>query len=196
KGKIRYYPSDGVGRPAAHDQMDINTSALFVSYQPYFTNDWFALDGSNDYHLLPASEAAGKGFTPPAPTPTNYWYNPYFGNTVQLPGDRNIGAISGASSTTAVNANESMPTSFSLQQNYPNPFNPTTTIQFQLPTESIVTLKVYNLLGQEIRTLVNGDLHAGVHIVSFDASNLSSGIYVYRLQAGEFSQVRRMMLIK
>jgi len=95
-----------------------------------------------------------------------------------------------------VNVNESMPTSFSLQQNYPNPFNPTTTIQFQLPTESIVTLKVYNLLGQEIRTLVNGDLHAGVHIVSFDASNLSSGIYVYRLQAGEFSQVRRMMLIK
>ncbi|RNC84508.1 MAG: T9SS C-terminal target domain-containing protein [Balneola sp.] len=89
-----------------------------------------------------------------------------------------------------------LPSSFNLEQNYPNPFNPTTNISFSLPNSSKVLLTVYNLLGQEVAQLVNGELSGGNHIVQFDASGLSSGIYVYRIQAGSFVQTKKMMLIK
>ncbi len=87
-------------------------------------------------------------------------------------------------------------TSFELSQNYPNPFNPSTTIRFALPSASNVNLKVFNALGQEVAELVNSELNAGMHSVSFNASNLSSGVYYYRLTAGEFSQINKMMLVK
>ncbi|PIP28665.1 hypothetical protein COX28_03575, partial [Candidatus Kuenenbacteria bacterium CG23_combo_of_CG06-09_8_20_14_all_39_39] len=90
----------------------------------------------------------------------------------------------------------SIPNNFSLNQNYPNPFNPTTTISYSLPTTSYVTLIVYNLTGQEVTTLVNKEETAGSYEVQFSASNLPSGIYFYKLHAGEFSQVRRMQLVK
>ncbi len=85
---------------------------------------------------------------------------------------------------------------FTLDQNYPNPFNPSTNISFTLPQQSNVSLKVYNLLGQEVVTLVNEIKTAGQHSVSFDASQLSSGMYIYRLEAGSSIQTRKMMLIK
>ena len=85
---------------------------------------------------------------------------------------------------------------FSLSQNYPNPFNPTTTISYQLPEKSIVTLKVYDILGREIAELVNESKEAGNYKVTFDASNLSSGIYYYQIKAGNFVQSRKMLLIK
>ncbi|HTY01625.1 MAG TPA: right-handed parallel beta-helix repeat-containing protein, partial [Bacteroidota bacterium] len=75
-GQVRYYPSDGVGKPAPHDIFDVTASDLFVSYQPYFDNDWTALDGTNNYHLKSNSAASGKGWTPPAS-----WVNPYFGTS-------------------------------------------------------------------------------------------------------------------
>ena len=96
---------------------------------------------------------------------------------------------------TSVETDE-IPVLFSLGQNYPNPFNPSTVIGYQLPVSSEVSIEVYNLLGRRVATLVNERKPAGHHNVTFDASGLSSGLYVYRIQAGEFVQTRKMMLVK
>ncbi len=86
---------------------------------------------------------------------------------------------------------------FELQQNYPNPFNPSTTIPFVLDKNALVTLKVYNMLGQEVATLVNNQMtSAGMHTVKFDATDLSTGMYIYRIKAGNQMQTKRMMLVK
>ena len=89
-----------------------------------------------------------------------------------------------------------VPKVFAFTQNYPNPFNPTTQIAFSLPQQSTVKLKVFNVLGQEVATLVNGSLSAGTHSVTFDARNLASGLYIYRLTADNFTSVKKMMLLK
>ena len=108
-------------------------------------------------------------------------------------------------SVTAVETStSSMPVTFQLNQNYPNPFNPTTTISYQLPSNGFVTLKVYNILGKEIATLVNGPQQAGSYTTRFDASQLSSGAYFYQLRIGVQSdgkpdqavQTRKMLLLK
>ncbi len=88
------------------------------------------------------------------------------------------------------------PQSFQLFQNYPNPFNPTTVISYQLPVPSAVLLKVYDLMGREVATLVNQWQAAGRYDVPFNAANLSSGVYFYRLSAGTFSETKKMMLVK
>lgn len=88
------------------------------------------------------------------------------------------------------------PKEFSLSQNYPNPFNPTSTIEFTLPAAIDVRLEVYNINGQLVSTLVDSRLNAGQHSVVFDASNLASGVYLYRIIAGNFMETRRMTLIK
>ncbi|MBL1212480.1 MAG: T9SS type A sorting domain-containing protein [Ignavibacteriae bacterium] len=85
---------------------------------------------------------------------------------------------------------------YELSQNYPNPFNPTTTISFTIPEASDVTLKVYDMIGQEVATLVNSEMSAGKFNVSFDASNLASGTYVYELRAGKTVITNKMMLLK
>jgi hypothetical protein len=87
-------------------------------------------------------------------------------------------------------------TDFKVEQNYPNPFNPATVIGYQLSVNSFVSLKVYDLLGNEVRTLVNEYKRAGSYEADFDASGLSSGIYYYQLKAGEFNQVKKMLLVK
>ncbi len=89
-----------------------------------------------------------------------------------------------------------LPASFGLAQNYPNPFNPTTSISFDLPVASHVELDVFNILGQKVTTLVNGEMEAGTQVVEFDASPYSTGIYFYRLNAGDFSDTRKMLLVK
>jgi hypothetical protein len=89
-----------------------------------------------------------------------------------------------------------VPDGFSLSQNYPNPFNPTTTIQFSIPKQSNVELKVFNVLGQEVATLVAQTMAPGRYTVDFDASKLASGAYVYRLKAGNFLSVNKMILMK
>ena len=89
-----------------------------------------------------------------------------------------------------------IPNQFALYQNYPNPFNPTTNIKFDLPEASWVTLKVYNIIGQEVASLINGEVNAGYHSVSFDGSKLPSGTYIYRLQTGNFIQTKKMVLLK
>jgi hypothetical protein len=89
-----------------------------------------------------------------------------------------------------------IPENFNLRQNYPNPFNPTTQINYSIPSSQKVVLKVYDELGKEVATLVNKDQSAGNYSVDFNASNLASGVYFYRLQAGNFIQMKKMILMK
>ncbi len=92
--------------------------------------------------------------------------------------------------------NENIPNNYVLQQNYPNPFNPSTTIEFSIPKTEFVTLKIYNLLGQEVATLVSERLRAGSYTYSWDAGVLASGVYYYNLTAGEFQEVKKMILLR
>lgn len=89
-----------------------------------------------------------------------------------------------------------IPTKFVLSQNYPNPFNPSTTIRYNLPKEAMVSIKVYDMLGREMKTLIKEYKSAGSYNVEFNASNLTSGIYFYRLTAGDFTQVKKLVLMK
>ena len=88
------------------------------------------------------------------------------------------------------------PTSFVLEQNYPNPFNPSTVISWQLPVSSHVSLKVYDILGKEVMTLVNEHREAGYCETRFEGSSLASGMYIYRLSAGNFISTKKMLMIK
>jgi hypothetical protein len=91
---------------------------------------------------------------------------------------------------------ETLPTVYALTQNFPNPFNPTTIINFSVPKEEFVTLNVYNSIGQKVATLVNESKTAGTYQVDFDAANLSSGIYFYKITAGNFNETKKMILMK
>lgn len=97
---------------------------------------------------------------------------------------------------TGVSSNIEIPKSYDLSQNYPNPFNPSTTIKFAIPQSSLVTLKVYNILGKEVASLVNENMSAGNYEVDFNAAALSSGSYFYRITAGDFTSVKKMLLVK
>ena len=99
--------------------------------------------------------------------------------------------------TTRIINNETIvPNSYSLSQNYPNPFNPETKIDFSIPVNGLVTIKIFDITGKEIETLVNSSLSKGSYSVNFNASNLSTGIYFYKLISGSFSETKKMMLIK
>lgn len=89
-----------------------------------------------------------------------------------------------------------VPSAFNIEQNYPNPFNPSTTIRFSIPTNTRLSLKVYNTLGQEVATLADGEFGAGTYSVQWNASGFASGVYFYRLQAGNFAETKKLMLLK
>ena len=100
-------------------------------------------------------------------------------------------------STTAVEqTNLGLPTTFRLEQNYPNPFNPSTTIEFALVERSSVKLKVFDVTGKEVAILVNESLVPGTYKVTFEANRLPSAIYFYRIEAGRFLQIKKLMLLK
>ena len=96
----------------------------------------------------------------------------------------------------AVKASNKIPVSYELFQNYPNPFNPSTTIRFQIPASSKVSLKIYDILGREVADLVNKRLSPGSYNINWNAGMLSSGIYIYRLQAGDFVKSKKLLLLK
>jgi len=106
------------------------------------------------------------------------------------------GATWSISGTVGVESEDQIPTQYSLGQNYPNPFNPSTTISFSILNSEFITLKVFDVLGNEAATLVNEEKSAGTYQVEFDANKLSSGIYFYKLQAGNFIETKKMILMK
>lgn len=92
--------------------------------------------------------------------------------------------------------NDLLPTEFRLEQNYPNPFNPSTTIQFAVPKTSNVTLRIYDILGREVATLIDEKYQPGQYKIIFEAGQLASGLYVYRIQAGDFLETKKLMLLR
>jgi hypothetical protein len=122
-------------------------------------------------------------------------------------GENHSFVLSGAQPTIVINkifndftdvkiVDDQIPNNYVLDQNYPNPFNPSTVIKYSLPEASFVTLKIYNLLGQEVAVLVNNEQSSGVYQATFDASLLSSGVYFYSLQTKNFTATKKMMLMK
>ena len=106
------------------------------------------------------------------------------------------GEVSVTVTITGIENESGLPTEFSLAQNYPNPFNPETKIRYQLPSSNIVTLKIYNIIGEEVATLVNREQSAGRYEVAFNAKNFPSGLYFYRLSAGNFAETKKMIVLK
>ena len=98
--------------------------------------------------------------------------------------------------TGSSNSIENVPQTYSLHQNYPNPFNPVTNINFDIPKNCIVSIKVYDITGREISTLVDQSVPAGSYNVEFDATNIASGTYFYKIQAGDFVATKKMLLVK
>jgi len=128
---------------------------------------------------------------------TLYYYVKAIYTTEQLSPSTNIVTTRSAQiQKESIDEKLSKPEEFKLSQNYPNPFNPSTKIRYSVPEMGFVTLKVYDVVGSEVATLVNEEKPAGSYEIDFDSSDLTSGIYFYRLQANDFTQIRKMILLK
>jgi hypothetical protein len=131
-----------------------------------------------------------------------YWRVQSVNSKGQLSAYSELGQFSTKSSVTAVTSNSSaLPKEFAVSQNYPNPFNPSTLINYALPKSSLVTIKIYNILGQEVKTLVNSQLQAGNYTAQWNGDNnfgrtVASGVYIYQVKAGQFVKTMKMMLLK
>jgi hypothetical protein len=177
--------------------MGIGFSA-YTSVLSYYTNNvdsfYFRIPGSQyativEYYLaaqdiaLPVPKistlpAGGSGTTPPGstPPPTRFTYT--------------------VTPVSNINTNTEAPKDFNLYVNYPNPFNPSTTIKFDIPFGSFVKLTIYDILGKEVAVLVNNKLNPGQYNIIWNASGFNSGVYFYRISAGDYTSVKKMLLIK
>ena len=165
---------------------------LFVRFEPY---EYF-YEGADDLPAGPRSYI-GNGRDASSQPPFNYFPFTEESEKVLLAEiSRMVVLGGGPTPDKIVNENSITPSAFKLLQNYPNPFNPTTTIEYNLPKMSTVMLTVYNPNGQVIKQLVNQKQEPGRYTVTWDASSLPSGVYFYRLQAGDFQQVNKCLLIK
>lgn len=154
---------------------------------PYFTNS-VKLQNLNNTYTVVSGLAPNKQYFWRVRSKSDDGLYSYYSNTGRF----------GIESTTDVNDPvENIPDKYALYQNYPNPFNPSTTIKFDLPEDSRVTLKIYNLLGQEVMTVINDQrMKAGRYSKDVNLSNLSSGVYVYRLETNGFTSIKKMIMIK
>jgi hypothetical protein len=191
-----------------HDAM--GTSSLLAAMQQNF------IGGVRNYSsgIEPFTYFVSWTSSPP---PTYYpeswfWYNYHEAVLANTYEDMNCASAGGFDSTayailrgigdylnlgmTGIAHETGLPTTFLLEQNYPNPFNPITVIRYQLPVNGYVSLKVFDMLGREIATLVDGMQDAGFKSIQFDASRIPSGVYLYRLNAGTWVQIKKMVLMK
>jgi hypothetical protein len=173
------------------------------------------IDTGVDFHIV--VEVAGTlgdtlqflldNGTPPTNRTSSYrngalglgWYNRADPNYPHTPSYENLlltASIAVPKDTIEIVTPTSIPLQYALDQNYPNPFNPSTTIKFQMPLKGFVTLRIYDIIGRKVATLVNGFKEAGPHDVKFDASNLPSGVYFYRITAGTYAETKKLVLIK
>ncbi len=190
------------------DELEVSKLSLFQIPQANFTLNLYGVELNKDYHFDFFADHNGDGMYQDPPT-DHAWKTDFNSGSkgdvvLNFTHNTNFTNIAWPYNTTDVERDdEILPEAFSLKQNYPNPFNPTTKIKFTLPaveTSYMTSLRVYNILGKEITTLINKELSTGTYEIEFSAtnagSNLSSGIYFYQLKAGSFSEVRKMMLMK
>lgn len=178
--------------------MQQNTNTYAMLYDIEFVDQRTGYVVGEDGAILHTLDG-GVTWTPEQTTTNVTFTNVSFPSisTGYVVGERGVilKTTNGVSAVKARTENQA-PSSFSLEQNFPNPFNPQTTIQFSLPLANRVTLKVYNVLGKEVATLIDQSLEPGEHQVDFDAAHLASGIYFYQLQAGDYTETKKMIVQK
>jgi plastocyanin len=140
---------------------------------------------------------------PAAPAPWEFTHtfttvglHPYYCEPHGGPGGQDMAGVIIVQNPVSVDDEKLIADKFELMQNFPNPFNPSTKIEYRISDRSFVSLKVYNILGDEVATLVNEEKQTGVYNVNFNASGLSSGMYLYKLQAGSFVEMKKMILLR
>ncbi len=158
---------------------------LIGGYSGYkFTTAFVGTDSTINSHVQQVTDSTGKSNIVTLVSGEDYSY-------------MNIGTVQRVTAIElGLGTNGSLPKNFVLSQNYPNPFNPSTVIQFELPAQEKVTLTIYNILGERVATLLDAELSAGYHSVTFDASKLASGIYIYQLTGFHVNITKKMMLTK
>jgi hypothetical protein len=170
---------------------------VFASYQSGGIAGYSLSDGQGKFlidGLAPGSytvSADVPGYTLAGSAQTSPSYD-VSGNAIGGTVSLSLGSLT----TSVQTVTKVLPTTYSIEQNYPNPFNPSTTIRYTLSVSGMVSVRVYNILGQLIATLVNGNQNAGRYAVTFNASSFSSGVYFYRIESGSFAAVKKMMLLK
>jgi hypothetical protein len=181
------------------DMSEINRVTLDQILVPDFSVFLDGIEVGHDYNIDFYADLNGNGGydAPPVDHAWRLTFNAMNGDFMQdFSHNTNFTDIQWPPPTAVENDVFAAPEGYSLFQNYPNPFNPSTTIKFNLEKASFVTLKVYDILGNEVAVLVKGNLEKGIHEVDFNASIVNSGVYFYRLEAGAFTQVKKMTLLK
>ena len=186
------FVSDNDGITWAEETSSLENVNCFVA-----VNDQL-LAGTDDNGVYLSGDDGGiwASFSSGLPGNTRVWSLTVSSDGIFAGTNRGIWRRPLSEMTTDVKNSIELPKNFSLEQNYPNPFNPTTTINYSLPKRSLVTLKIYDVLGREIATLVNEEKNSGTYKVIWDAKNMTSGVYFYQLRVGSFSQTEKMILLR
>lgn len=171
-----------VGGPAMPTKIQDVFLKYKIGYKPYFETVKMTANADTFSAFVPELQAGGTMFL--------------YITALDSFGRRFQSGVASYSNTTSVKEHLELPKQFSLSQNYPNPFNPSTTIKYSLPASGVATIKIFDILGREIKTLVNEQRDAGEHSVTFNAFDLPSGIYFYQLRSGTSTATKKMLLLK
>jgi len=185
---LYYMVYTGMNRATEVQRIGVATSSDGISWTKYTGNPVLSPGGTGSWDR---KTLIGGGVVMVRDT-FRLWYTGFDANGVTRFGYATSPRVKGG----VTEGTRELPQSCLLLQNYPNPFNPSTTIRYGLPNRSHVTLTVFNTLGQQVALLQNGEQEAGYHEVKFDGSGMSSGVYFYRLHAGDFIQTKRLLLLK